>query len=135
VLDEQERAFQEHMIRGEPPLGPGAPARDRLIAFGEGMLDKLESHSQLLAAAELGGERFSGAPFAAHRLHVTVLLGEADPQADAHLLAETLLASLGAELFIQLREVRGVELERLKQSWRDLVCRLLPASLPAGAPA
>src|SRR5260221_9756214 len=35
VLSEQESLFQEDLIRGEPPLGPGAPARERLIAFGE----------------------------------------------------------------------------------------------------
>src|SRR6476646_653324 len=28
VLSERERSFQEAIIRGEPPLGPGAPARE-----------------------------------------------------------------------------------------------------------
>src|SRR5271163_2966037 len=46
VLSEQERTLQEGFIRGEPPLGPGAPPRARLIAFGEAMLDLLETHSE-----------------------------------------------------------------------------------------
>src|SRR3954447_26247036 len=34
LLQERERDFQESFIRGAPPLGPGAPAADRLVAFG-----------------------------------------------------------------------------------------------------
>jgi AcrR family transcriptional regulator len=121
VLDEQERAFQEQLIRGEPPLGPGAPARERLIAFGEAMLDTLEAHTELLVAAEARGERFVAGAGAVHRLHVTLLLGEAEPECDAQLLAEALLASLGAELFSYLRYDRGMSLARLKDGWRELV--------------
>ena len=43
VLSERERDFQEAIIRGEPPLGPGAPPLERLIAFGEALLDTLET--------------------------------------------------------------------------------------------
>src|ERR1700730_4499616 len=52
VLSEREREFQEGIIRGEPPLGPGAPPQERLIAFGEAFLDTHEAHSELLLAAE-----------------------------------------------------------------------------------
>src|SRR3954466_16430619 len=31
LLDERERRLQDEMIRGEPPLGPGAAPRERLI--------------------------------------------------------------------------------------------------------
>ena len=34
LLDDRERRLQDDMIRGEPPLGPGAPPCERLIAFG-----------------------------------------------------------------------------------------------------
>jgi hypothetical protein len=33
LLDEHERALQEQILRGPPPLGPGAPARERLPTF------------------------------------------------------------------------------------------------------
>src|ERR1700730_12646456 len=45
-LSERERYRREAITRGEPPLGSGAPAQERLIAFGEAMLDTLEAHSQ-----------------------------------------------------------------------------------------
>ena len=54
VLSERESAFQEGFIRGEPPLGPGAPPLQRLIAFGEARMDLLADHAEVLAAAEVG---------------------------------------------------------------------------------
>jgi AcrR family transcriptional regulator len=132
VLSEQERTLQEGFIRGEPPLGPGAPPCERLIAFGEALLDMLAVHSELILSAETGPERFIHPAYGVHRLHVSLLLGEADPECDAELLADTLLAALGAELFVYLREVRGMSLERVKQGWAQLV-RTLVAS--GAAPA
>jgi AcrR family transcriptional regulator len=41
LLDEHTREFQDALIAGPPPLGPGAPAAERLRAFGEGYLDLL----------------------------------------------------------------------------------------------
>ena len=96
VLSESERDFQERMIRGEPPLGPGAPPCERLIAFGEGVLDHLDSHAALIAAAELGGARFNSAPYGVYRAHVALLLA-----------------------------LRGLPLERFKAAWRELVTRVL----------
>jgi AcrR family transcriptional regulator len=125
VLSEQERDFQEEIIRGQPPLGPGTPPRERLVAFGEGVLDQLERHSLLIVAAEVGGARFLSAPYAFYRLHVMLLLREADPTCDAELLAELLLASLTADLFVYLRHGRSLPLARLKASWRELVERTL----------
>ena len=31
LLDDDEREFQERVLSGSPPLGPGAPPLDRLI--------------------------------------------------------------------------------------------------------
>jgi AcrR family transcriptional regulator len=133
VLSERERALQESLIRGEPPLGPGAPPCERLIAFGEAVLDLLEGHAQLLMAAEAGEARFASPPYAVHRLHLTLLLREADLACDADYLAETLLTCLGAELFMHLREVREMPLQQLKAGWSELVRGALRA--PEGASA
>src|SRR6187431_410062 len=38
LLDESEAAWQGAVISGPPPLGPGAPARERLLAFGHSRL-------------------------------------------------------------------------------------------------
>jgi AcrR family transcriptional regulator len=130
VLSERERDFQEQIIRGEPPLGPGAHPQDRLIAFGEALLDTLELHSELLLAADTGPVRFTHPAYRVHRLHVGLLLREADTDCDVDVLADTLLAALSAELFIHMRDVRGVPLARLKDGWRDLVRRTVPAGEP-----
>ena len=130
VLDESERAQQEAIIRGAPPLGPGAPPRERLIAFGHARLDLLDKHLDLLLAAEDRGARFSFAPYGMHRLHISLLLRAADPECDSELLAETLLAYFGADLFVHLKEVRGMSLERIKAGWEEMVRRLVPAAAP-----
>ena len=52
LVGEQERGFQEELIRGDAPLGPGAAPRERLIAFGEHYLDFLDEHGDVLAAAD-----------------------------------------------------------------------------------
>jgi AcrR family transcriptional regulator len=127
VLSEREGILQEGFIRGEPPLGPGAPPLERLIAFGEARLDMLDSQAELIVSAEVGAGRFVSAPYAVHRLHLTLLLSELDPDFEPEFLAETLLAALGADLFIYLRDVRELPLERIKSGWRGLVRRVLAA--------
>jgi AcrR family transcriptional regulator len=121
LLSESDRELQEGFIRGEPPLGPGAPPRARMLAFGERLLDVLETHWELLLSAESGPARYTHPAYAVHRLHLTLLLREADPGCDAELLADTMLAALGAELFVYLRQVRGMSLARVKDGWGRLV--------------
>jgi AcrR family transcriptional regulator len=133
VLSEHERDLQEGIIRGEPPLGPGAPAQERLIAFGVAVLDLLEAHPELLLAAETGPARFVHPAHVAHRLHVMLLLREAVPGCDEEVLADTLLSALSAELFIYLRTGRGMSLARLQDGWRELVTRAVPADEPLPA--
>jgi AcrR family transcriptional regulator len=129
LLSERESCFQESFIRGEPPLGPGACPTERLIAFGEARLDLLADHAEVLAAAEVGPDRFESPPYAVHRLHVTLLLREAAPDCDAEYLAEMLLASLGSDVFVYLHEGRGLPLEQLKSGWAELVQRVVPAAI------
>ena len=81
LLDEHEQAFQEAFIRGEPPLGPGAPPVERLRAFGHAMIDLLEEHGDLILVGESGSPcaRFRSPPFLAHRAHVHEPAGGARP--------------------------------------------------------
>src|SRR3954468_25054169 len=60
LLDEHTREFQDALISGPPPLGPGAPAPERLRAFGAGYLNLLERHADLLVAALPAGRDGSG---------------------------------------------------------------------------
>jgi AcrR family transcriptional regulator len=130
LLDERERAFQEDFIRGAPPLGPGAPACERLIAFGQRMLDEVETQGDVLLAAETGaaGERLQHNVYSAHRAHVAALLRDAAPSRDTEHLADVLLGALAAELVIYQRRVLGMSLQRLKDGWLELLDGLLSAA-------
>jgi AcrR family transcriptional regulator len=125
VLSEREAAFQERIIRGQPPLGPGAPPDERLIAFGYALLEMLAGHARLLLAAEDGGARFGSAPYAIYRCHITLLLREADRSCDAEFLAEALLACLGADYYLYLKDIRVMPHERIASGWEALVRRIL----------
>jgi AcrR family transcriptional regulator len=123
LLDARERELQEQLIRGPAPLGPGAPPVERIIAFGHAWLDVLDSHGDIVLAAESGpiGARFRGRVYASHRTHLELLLGEARPDADSGYLADALLAALNSELVLFMRTDRGRSLEEIKSGWEDLV--------------
>jgi AcrR family transcriptional regulator len=125
VLDERERRFQEEVIRGPEPLGPGAPPIERLIAFGERVIEIRAQHLPLVLMAEDREARFRSGPFAFYRLHITVLVREADPLVDAEYVADVLLAALSAQLIAYMTKVREMSRERLKAGWAELVRRLL----------
>src|SRR6202034_2226782 len=57
LLDDDERDFQQEVLAGPPPLGPGAPARDRLIAYGRARIDFLIGHREIARAALDGREQ------------------------------------------------------------------------------
>jgi AcrR family transcriptional regulator len=128
LLDEHESAFQESAIRGEPPLGPGAPAVDRLVAFGHARFDLLERHGRMIASAEMserGDVRFNQPVYVFYRSHIWMLVREANPDCDADYITEVLLAPLAATVFIYERRTRGMSLDRVKQGYEWLVRRLL----------
>jgi AcrR family transcriptional regulator len=128
LLDERERGLQEGIIRGPAPLGPGAPARERLIAFGERMLEHIEIQGDLLVAAEHGapGERLRHSVYAAYRAHVTGLLAESGYDGEIGYIADVLLGALVSELVLFQRRELGISQARLKRCWGELVRALVP---------
>src|ERR1700747_2444542 len=91
LLESSERAFQDAFIRGPAPLGPGAPPCERLTAFGQALLEHLETHGDLLLAAQPAktpGTRFDRGPHGAYRAHVTILIRDGAPALDAGYVAE-----------------------------------------------
>src|SRR2546421_408169 len=129
LLDERTREFQDALIRGEPPLGPGAEPIERICAFGRGMLGLLEAHGEMLLAAELGARwvRGEAGVYALYRTHLGMLVREAAPELDDEYVAEALLAPLTPETFLYLRKGRELSLERIEAGYEQLVRRLLPA--------
>lgn len=127
LLDERERAFQDAFIHGPAPLGPGAPPRERLVAFGERLLDLIELKGDLVAAAETGvpGRRLRHSVYAAYRTHVALLLRETGSVRDIDYLTDVLLAALAADLVLHQRRVLELPAQRLKDGWRALVHALV----------
>jgi AcrR family transcriptional regulator len=120
LLDQHTRDFQNALISGPPPLGPGVPAPERLKAFGAGYLDLMEAHSALMVAAAPGGKEAVG-PHALYVTHLGILLREAAPLLDAQFTAEALFATLSPAHHIRVRGGLGWSLERMKAGWNGLV--------------
>lgn len=123
VLEQKERELQEAVLRGPPPLGPGAPGDERLHAFMDALIDLLDAHTELHLVSETSsrGARYRSGLYRFYRLHVELLLGEIVPNADAVVLADQLLAPLAADLFTHLRDERGIETERIRSGIRQIV--------------
>src|SRR5690606_25786753 len=121
VLDESDRGFQDALLHGPPPLGPGAPPCERLRAFGAAMLDRLEANLDLLLDAQgaTGGNYLRSEPYNALWLHVRLLVQEARPDCDADYTTDVLLGALTAPVFAHQRRVRGMDLDRLKAGYAD----------------
>jgi len=120
LLDEQTRDFQNALISGPPPLGPGAPASERLQAFGAGYIALLERHSALMLAAAPSGREVEG-PHSLFATHLALLLREAAPELDAPFVAEALLASLAPSHHLRMRHGLGYTVEQMVRSWGELV--------------
>ena len=127
LLDERERELQDEMIRGEPPLGPGAPAVERLVAFGRRLIDHLEANGDLILAAETGGRwrRLSASVYAFHRAHVAALVRESGTECDVDYTADALLAPLGADFYLYMRRVRELPQARIAGGYEAMVRRLI----------
>ena len=120
LLDAQTRELQDAMIFGPPPLGPGAPATERLEAFGRAYLEHLDRVADILMVGAPAGREVGG-PFQFLRTHLVILVREAAPHADAEYVAEALLAALTPGHHVHCRRILGWPLERLIDGWLALV--------------
>ena len=134
LLDDDERAFQQQVLAGPPPLGPGAAPLDRLIAYGRARTGFLIAHRDIARATLDGHQPIPGrsqSPLS--RLHIRVLLGQLNlGHADLDMLAVQLTAALDGPLLLYLsasdltEAAPGTAAERIAHSWQDLaqrVCR------------
>jgi AcrR family transcriptional regulator len=122
LIEEPERDFQEAVIRGEPPLGPGAPPVERLHAFGAGLLQLLVVHARFIRGTEgVPSGRYLHPVYAFYRLHVGMLLREILGEGPrTEYLVDSLLAPLAAEPFLYQRDVLGMSLEEMADGWHAL---------------
>ena len=131
LLDDDERAFQQQVLSGPPPLGPGAPPLDRLIAYGRARIEFLIRHREIARAALDGrGQVPAGSQTPISRAHIRFLLGELRlGAADLDVLAVQLTAALDGPLLLYLSSAVLTEAapqvsERLGRGWENLVRRV-----------
>jgi polyketide synthase 12 len=131
LLDDDERTFQERVLSGPPPLGPGASPLDRLIAYGRARTDFLIRHREIARAALDGREQVpAGSQTPMSWAHIRFLLGEMRlGPADLDVLATQLTAALDAPLLLYLSSdtLAGAApqvSQRLGRGWEDLIRRV-----------
>ncbi|GAA5196572.1 TetR/AcrR family transcriptional regulator [Rugosimonospora acidiphila] len=133
LVEQRTMAMIEALSDGPPPLGPGAPPLERLIAFLDAVTELATANVALIAAYEhaLTNEehaersRQSSPLYQAWHRHVAGLIVQARPDLDGELLAHILLGSLHSDLVRHLL-ARG-ESERLNRTLRYLASTLLAA--------
>ena len=111
VIGDDERVLQEAVLRGPPPLGPGAAADERLAAFIDAMVALTERNlGALLVTEATPPGRLKVGSYAGWRQHLVLLLRELRTDLDvrdAGWYADMLLASVDAQLFaFQRRELK-----------------------------
>ena len=123
LLNFSETEWQAAVISGPPPLGPGAPPMERLLAFGRSRLELNLRLADLIRAAGWSGPRnFAAYSFVA--MHTRHLMGELDVSGDITLLATALLAPLEVPILEQQVRIEGIHVDRVMEAWTDLAHRI-----------
>ncbi|HEV2798585.1 MAG TPA: helix-turn-helix domain-containing protein, partial [Nocardioides sp.] len=124
VLNESEAAWQASVISGPPPLGPGAPPMERLLALGHSRMRTNVTHGALIKAAtgESSARSRAAASFAV--MHVRHLLSELGVSGDLVLLSIAIMAPLDI-MVIEQQQRDHISLERIEAGWDDLVRRVV----------
>ena len=104
LLSDAEAAFQGRFMFGPPPLGPGAPPLERLVAFGAERIAYVLEFGELARAADESAHNRFDVPAAVlwHR-HIEMLLRAAGVTADPWLMAMSLSATLDPERLLHAR--------------------------------
>ncbi len=108
LMVERAQALTEAVTSGPPPLGPGAPDRERLLAFLDAVIELVGRNKSLLAELAFSGAAEPAATakdghqgdHPVYRFwhgHVSALIAAQRPGADAEMIAHILLGSLHSE--------------------------------------
>ncbi len=128
LMQERAMGLRDDIESGPPPLGPGAPARERLLAFLAAVVEVVGRNKGLVAALGQAvtaqhhhGEDHPVAVF--WHGHVRNLIAQERPDADAEALAELLLAGLTAEAVI--RRIAAGHTDRVTAALQTLALGIL----------
>lgn len=124
LLDEDEKVAQEAFLFGPPPLGPGAPPLDRLLAYGRARLDFVHTHHGLLSDAARDPQTRFNAPAMLHRTHIRMLLQAADTTGDLTAQADALTALMDADYVVHQLADHSQTLATLGDAWESVARKL-----------
>ncbi|MFI5963778.1 TetR/AcrR family transcriptional regulator [Streptomyces asoensis] len=136
LLDDVEGEFHDAYTCGPPPLGPGAPAQDRLTAFGRALVERVADETDLGPALgrQVPCDRRRASHYGrAFHDHVSSLLREAAVVGDHDMLAHAMLAFTDLENMDYLRHTCRASTQRLQDAWTDLVRRTTGSSQATAA--
>jgi AcrR family transcriptional regulator len=139
LMYERAQALSEAIADGPPPLGPGAPDRDRLFAFLDAVIDMIARNKSLLAELartveiettteterESAADRDGKPVYSFWHGHLRALLAAQRPDVDADLTAHLVLGSLHSEPVLARLTAEGPQ--RVAAALRTMVGSLLGA--------
>lgn len=124
LLNHREEEWQASVISGPPPLGPGAPPMERLLAFGASRLRHHREQAALIeAAGSTWGENYAVLGFVS--LHVRMLLSQLGVRGDLGYLSTALVAPLAVPVLRQQIDAGGMSEAQVIAGWNDLVTRVI----------
>jgi AcrR family transcriptional regulator len=136
LLDEDERALQQSVLSGPPPLGPGADAVQRLIAYGRVRTAFLLEHHAIARAAMDRNQPIPAGEATLSVIHIRMLLRQARQEGvdipDLDSLAIQLTAALEGPFLLYLATARPLpegdvatqSAGPLSDSWQTLIERI-----------
>jgi AcrR family transcriptional regulator len=124
LLDEDEKTLQQSFMFGPPPLGPGAPPLQRLIAYGRSRLQFSWNHRALLSDAARNPQNRYNAVSAVQHTHVRMLLAAAHTTGDLDAQTAALLALLDADYISHQHDDLGNSLDAQGDAWESLARKL-----------
>jgi polyketide synthase 12 len=136
LLDDADRKFQQQVLYGPPPLGPGANTIARLIAYGRARIGFLFEHHAIERAALDRNQQVTIAAGGMSTTHIRMLLGQARREGLLHIpdidsLAMQLAAALEGPFVMYLLPAENTAPESARQqaalaeSWEALIEQVL----------
>ena len=137
LMVERAQALEQAVTSGPPPLGLGAPDRDRLLAFLDAIIEVVSRNKSLLTelaysfAAEPAAQEPNGQAGDDHPVyrfwhgHISALISAQRPDADAGMIAHLMLGALHSEPILAQLATDGPE--RFTAAMRALACAVLDA--------
>ncbi|MFF5113534.1 TetR/AcrR family transcriptional regulator [Streptosporangium sp. NPDC000509] len=125
LLQERAAQLREALESGPPPLGPGAPPAERIVAFLDALCRLAADNLALLAAHERSCalDRHADPTYVRWHTHLQTLITQARPDLDAGFVAHTLLGMFDADMVRRLTP--RADPGRFARSMRQLVGELL----------